>query len=266
MLSTIGRGPCVRRVYSHQTERVRVNNPEPLTDSRKNLSDLSTLSSPQSCTLLARLPLEVRLQIWTIAVGNRTYHISLLPGRLASKICQNCREEDGRCHALWHLAHPYLDECHYESSSAVLLLQTCQQVYNETIDLLYSSNVLDISDLGVLKYFSQGAPPESLSLVRHLRVHWQDHSWNSRSLRLPTPHAGFDGTWEMFWRLALSELKGLRSIEIIMCSVEDENHMPEQASHSLSYQQELSEWEFRWGPHAKNRCRLVQGKRKSVES
>lgn len=267
MSRNLRRGVCIRRVYSYRTERIRVNNPEPLSETRKDLTELSNPPAPQSCPLLARLPIEVRLQIWTYILGNKTFHIELLPGRLASQACENAWDDDEGSHAQWHhhLAHPAPKVCQSANSDVTPLLRVCQQVYNETGDLLYSANTIDVSDLGILKYFVQGAPPERLVSVRRLRVHWQDESWLPWSGIIPNGHVGFSGTWEMFWRLALAELRGLTEITIIICTCEDENYMLDRVLHRFSSQRQLLEWDLWWEPHAKTRCRLVQGKKKSVD-
>lgn len=66
----------------------------------------------------------------------------------------------------------------------------------------------------------------------------------------------------MFWRIAMVELKDLRTISIMMCCNEEENHMPNEASHLMKNQREFLEWDFLWNPHAQTRCRLVQGKKR----
>ncbi|KAL8973897.1 MAG: hypothetical protein Q9197_001854 [Variospora fuerteventurae] len=151
------------------------------------------------------------------------------------------------------------------SFSQVVLGHKCARgavkttVYREAIDLLYSSNTFDISDLGILKYFVQGVPSTKLALIRDLRVHWSKSSW---LCSMPSAHADFGGTWNMFWRIAMVELKDLRTISIMMCCDEEENHMPNEASHLLKNQREFLDWDFFWNPHAQTRCRLVQGKKR----
>lgn len=258
MSRNLRRGVCIRRVYSYRTERIRVNNPEPRGETRLNLAEPSNPPAPQSCPLLARVPFEVRLQIWAYILGNKTFHIQLLPGRLASRVCEDYSEEHHECHTQWHhrLAPFASKEEHHTYSKASSLLRVCQQVYDETCDLLYSGNIIEVSDLGILKYFLQGAPPEMIPSIRCLRVHWLDESRSPWLL---------GGTWDMFWRLALAEMRGLTTITIMMCSRDEENYMPEQASHSFNRQRELLGWDFSWEPQATTRCRLVHGRKKFVD-
>ncbi|KAI4094894.1 MAG: hypothetical protein LQ344_001939 [Seirophora lacunosa] len=259
MLGNHPRGTCIRRVYSYRNERVRVNNPQPLAKTRKSLSEISKRSYPQSCTLLSRLPYEIRLQIWVYTLGQKTFHLRLLPGRLWSRVCKGCREEDGRCHATWHFKLFHDADTSHEERGIASLLRSCQQVYHEAIDVLYSSNTFDISDLGILKYFVQGVPPKRLALIRDLRVHW---SMSLLPSSQPAPHKDFGGTWEMFWRIAMVELKGLRTVNIMLCGNDGENNVPHEASHSLNSWREFLNWEFWWDPSAKAQCRLVQGRKK----
>lgn len=263
MVGPYGRGTCLRRVYSYRNERIRVNNPQPLVDNRKSLSEPSEPSSTQTCYLLARLPYEVRIQIWTHALAKKTLHLELLPGRLGSRICEGHPERDARCHAIWHCDNCQDDSPMHERKSAVSLLQTCQQTYNETIDLLYAANTIDITDLGVMKYFVQGVPPKRLALIRDLRVHWQDLSW---SYRWPTPSSDFTGTWDMFWRIALTELKGLRTITIMICSTVLENRIPEEVSDGQHHLPKIRGWCFWWEPDMTSCCRFVRGKKEELTS
>ncbi|KAI4112230.1 MAG: hypothetical protein LQ345_006592 [Seirophora villosa] len=149
---------------------------------------------------------------------------------------------------------------HGISSSLTTLIQAMRkEVYHEAIDVLYASNTFDISDLGILKYFVQGVPPKRLALIRDLRVHWSTSLLPSSQ---PAAHKDFGGTWEMFWRIATVELKGLRTVNIMLCGHDQENNMPNEASHSLNSWREFLNWEFWWDPSAKARCRLVQGRKK----
>ncbi|KAL9006903.1 MAG: hypothetical protein Q9188_000358 [Gyalolechia gomerana] len=252
------RRTCVRRVYSYRTGGIKINNPKALAQTRKS-SESFKPSVFQSCPLLARLPLEIRSQVWRYVLGDKVFHIELRPGHLASRICSKCEERDGWCHAIWHIENTD-KEAYFERKFGVTALpRVCRQVYCETIDVLYAANIIDISDLGVLKYFIQGVPPQRLPLIQTLRVHWQDRSWFPR---WPTAHADFGGTWEMFWRVALDELTGLKKIDIMMCSADSENCMPEEATLSLSSLKEFREWDFRWEVDVKSRCRMVQGTKK----
>ncbi len=267
MSGNLRRGVCIRRVYSYRTERIRVNNPEPRSEIRKNLAVPSNPPAPQSCPLLARLPIEVRLQIWNYILANKTFHIQLQPGRLASRVCEDCSEEHQECHTQWHgrLTPPTFEVEQNTYLQVSSLLRVCQQVYDETCDLLYSGNTIEISDLGILKYFLQGAPPERIPSIRSICVHWLDESWSVWPRRVLSGPVGFGGTWEMFWRLALAEMKGLTTITIMMCTSEEENRMAEQASLSFNKQRELREWDFSWDPQATTRCRMVKGRKKSVD-
>ncbi|KAL8709058.1 MAG: hypothetical protein Q9225_007508, partial [Loekoesia sp. 1 TL-2023] len=240
-----------------------VNNPKPLAEHRKSISETLNPSDLQSCPLLAHLPWEIRSQIWRYALGDNVFHIELLPGRLGSRVCSGCIKEAGQCHGLWHFEGTEKDSCFAQKFGVTSLPQTCHQVYNETIDLLYSSNTFDISDLGILKYFVQGVPSRRLSLIRNLCVHWQDWSWYSIG---PTPHLGFAGTWNMFWRITLDEFKGLRTISIRICSAESEHPMSDEGIHPYAIEGELTEWGIWWEPYVDLRCRTILGKRKTLKN
>ena len=210
----------MRRVYSYRIERVRANNPKSLTENRKTVPEICNPIAPQSCSLLSRLPIEIRLQIWRLVLGNRVFQIQLHPGCQGSPIYVECIEGDGHCHTYLRSEDLHKDEHPRNNFSLMSLPRTCRQAHWESIDLLYSSNTFDISNFIVLKYFVQGVPRAGLSLIRSLRI-------RSRGLSgLPgacIPHSGFDCPCTMFWRVALDELKGLKTVDIMMCSADAQN-------------------------------------------
>ncbi|KAL8871844.1 MAG: hypothetical protein Q9174_002415 [Haloplaca sp. 1 TL-2023] len=196
--------------YYGSTKRdVRINNPRPLAQDRKSISQTSQPCPLQFCPLLALMPWEIRMQIWRCIVGDNIFDIRLSPGRLTSGIVST--DDVGYAHFsrelhddkwLGGLLQP-------ERLDIIPLLQTCHQVYNEAIDIVYASNTFDIPDVGTLMYFVRGVPDESLVLIRSLSVHVPElfgPSWKVGS------RSYWPGSYSMFWRSVAANLTGLRTV------------------------------------------------------
>lgn len=240
MPSLLSRETCLVDVYAKPSGETIINNPRPLEKDRKNLSQVPRPAATQSCTLLEGLPTEIRVQIWSYILANNIFHIDLLPGRLGSRICSGY---DTTGVPSWVDEHGILNmrKCRdVFCTSIIALLQTCRQVYTESIDLLYQTGTFDISDLGCLKYFVEGIRSESLVLIPELHVHWPT---NVSATILPYAHIIFSGNWEMFWRIVFAEFEGLRRLTIHLTS--PENHAwTDKALYLFMTRRDISGWTF----------------------
>lgn len=202
---------CSYLHYPFLGAKPRVNNPQPIATDRTSLTDASLSSAVRVCTLLARLPPEIRLQIWTYVIENNLYHIDLLPGRLGSRVCKGCTPSERCCSIRAWTGRPKESDCGYAEKTGIIpFLQTCRQVYNEGSNILYASGTFDISDLGTLMFFVQGVPPQRIRTIRNLRVYFHP----GYSARTPNHNSDLGGTWELFWRIAFSHLVKLQRIRI----------------------------------------------------
>jgi hypothetical protein len=92
--------------------------------------------------------------------------------------------------------------------------------YSDTIDILYSTNVFDIRNLGTLTYLSKSLPLDHFQTIRSLQISW-DMYWmvtmypgDTIRPERPAPH-DWD-TWTSFWE-RVSTMSGLRSVR---CDIE----------------------------------------------
>ncbi|KAL8690349.1 MAG: hypothetical protein Q9218_004190 [Villophora microphyllina] len=222
---------CRVEAYQKQSGQTIINNPRPLARDRERLSRPSRPTATQSCALLTGVPAEIRLRIWSYLLANNTFLIELLPGRLGSRLCYDCDTMDWQC---WELGRGG----DVASTSIVPFLHTCQQIYNEAIDLLYKTNTFEISDLSCLKYFVEGVPSQHLAMIPDLHVHWQVYV-----SRVPNSTSNWHGTWEMYWRIVFADLKGLREIAL---HLSNQNAMPpvSETFDLLTTRKDISGWTF----------------------
>lgn len=259
MSSLFSRGSCRVEIYPKQSGETIINNPKPLDKHRISLSHVPGPTAVQFCTLLKGLPTEIRLNIWSYLLANCTFHIDLLPGRLGSRICYGCDTTNIQC---WAVGQETVNirKCRdVFCTSIVPFLQTCRQIYYESIDLLYKTVTFEISDLGCLKYFVEGIRSESLALIPELHVHWQAYVG---AIVVPYSFTSSHGTWEMFWRIVFAEFKGLRDLTIHLCDPRNPGPPTDEAFNLLMTRSDISGWTFRvdrdYAAHS-----VIRGRKKS---
>lgn len=261
MPSLFSRRTCVVKVYPKQSGETIINNPRPLEKDRKNLSQVPCPAVTQSCTLLKGLPTEIRLQIWSYILANNTFHIDLLPGRLGSRICSGCNTTNIRC---WVVEHEimHMRKCRDKSCKSILpFLQTCRQVYNESIDLLYQTGTFEISDLGCLKYFVEGIRSENLAMIPELQVHWQTCVG---AIAVRPSFTSFHGSWEMFWRIVFAEFEGLRLLTIHLCNPWNHGPPTDEALSLLLKRSDISGWKF-WVDGSNASHSVIHGRKEPLK-
>lgn len=243
------RQTCVREpVYrKNPLEKVQINNPKAVAANRTSLADPFLPFAVQSCTLLARLPFEIRMQIWIYTIGNRLFHIDLLPGRLGSRPCRGRPPNASFCNRAYVVEFGRPLACDYgiaERTGIIPFLQTCRQIYTEAIDVLYSHNTFDISELATMKYLIQGVPRQRICVIQNLHVHFHAALLHPQ---WPSPTMELGGTWELFWRLTFSELVKLRSIHIFINTHPTDvgDFETRKIYHGWSRRQELCDWDIR---------------------
>ena len=151
--------------------------------------------------LFARLPLEIRQQIYFCALGKRNLYIA--KNRL--KGCIGHHED--LAHATFHFDHVL-------PSSKLSFLRTCRQIYFEASSILYTTNtfkVIGLDDRSAFLTFSQTIPQERLSSIRSVYIGClssQFYFWRQWK------------EWEPVWEVIATKMRGLQdlSIEIMMVS------------------------------------------------
>jgi hypothetical protein len=136
----------------------------------------------QTCSLLAKLPLVIRLQIYTCVLGGSTLHIIELKQRLAHINCPHYGVLDVErvCfpHGNQRATHPIWSDDQWEADwqydglfcRRLALLQTCRQVYIEAIDILYTTNTFDFSTAESFNFFARSILSKRLATTRSLSV------------------------------------------------------------------------------------------------
>lgn len=141
--------------------------PKPL---RRNLSSLTVSSSnSEKCMFLYKLPPELRLVIYSYVLGNDRFRLITIPWKVvaAPDIAGNLSMTQDHLHppssttAAHNMRFPTL---------GIGLLVSCRQIYQETIDLLYSSNTFILCDFHTLDTFAQNVLPQRLNTIRSLEI------------------------------------------------------------------------------------------------
>ncbi|KAH7342628.1 hypothetical protein BKA65DRAFT_294953 [Rhexocercosporidium sp. MPI-PUGE-AT-0058] len=182
-----------------QIDRLPITRPSspcllPHPDLQSAIPSLDYVSAAQAQAqgnLLEILPLEIRQKIWFHVLGAQTIHLWHQQDRDHDHLgCKNCmsadpRTCDGRC------ARPGDDPNHRPqlsegSGRPLSLLKTCKQIYQEAIDILYTSNTFTVSYPTTIEFLPLTLLPQRVDTIRNLRFSWD--FWG------PPPFS------ESFWR------------------------------------------------------------------
>ena len=179
--------------------------PKPLPRKRRPLSASPWgRSSNSNCSLLNRLPPEIRIEIYRYVLGDKLLHLVQGNKKISHVRCRALSETDyvRSCRPMAaNTANRMLPGS--TSNGNLALVKTCRQVYRETIDLLYATNVFDLDDPRTLFYFARTVPYQRLASITKLHVHfslscpcWYPHD-NDAYPKMKMP---FDeDTWNNFW-------------------------------------------------------------------
>jgi hypothetical protein len=196
--------PRKLRKFSKSLHKERAREaPKPLRLKRRRALSLAKTNASASvgCPLLARLPKEIRLQIWQYVLGSGGCHYHLVHGggRITHALCQSSNHENVNklpspccpssasraCCDKMLMSHICTtDESCIRQSTNVdevfeklpransTLLRTCRQIYQDAALLLYSTNIFDVDDLNTFIYWSRTILPSRLAAVRALSISW----------------------------------------------------------------------------------------------
>jgi hypothetical protein len=107
------------------------------------------------------------------------------------------------------------------------LLRSCQQIYQEAVELPYSTDIFDVDDLATLVYWPRAILPNRLAAVRNLRVNWEvfwppltktdpngsytyESACNYERVRLKHSNE----VWLEFWNTVAMKMAGLQDLRI----------------------------------------------------
>ena len=205
--------PCLQAVFLTEAyRRKRANDPKKVSRRRRRLSTSARFGSNVDCALLSRLPIELRLEIYTYVLGGNLLHIFQVPRRLAHKCChgtpskgyfRSCCPTTQRNNVRKGYGGPF-------SSANIALLQTCRQIYLEAINVLYTTNIFDIDHLQTLIYLSRSIPPQHFATISKLNVSWPV------TYDIIPYHRQIDSIndWERFCHVVATKMPGLRHLKV----------------------------------------------------
>lgn len=192
------RGGFGENIEQTQEER-KTNAPRRLPEQRPRALTLTCAflaenqpTQTQTCNqsqsvLFGRLAKEVRQLIWTEVLGGHFLHIARAPKRLLAIRCAEGSEvklETGR-HGCWGVTsrrrelgytpgfyHLPIFQHPAKPASLLPLLQTCRQIYLESISIPYTENIFDINHIDTLLYLQQSILPRRLAQIRAVNLAW----------------------------------------------------------------------------------------------
>lgn len=173
------------------------------------------------CPLYAQLPTEIRRIIWIEALGSRVLHIVRAKKRLLAIECAENFEGIGldletSHHGCWGLSGWPGKTGFYDSqrtnhparpANLLPLLQTCRRIYQETIPILYETNIFDMNHVDTLAYLRRSVLPQRLDQIRKVNFTCCFRHWPS----YPPPYD--EGTWNVFCD-SLARLASLEELTV----------------------------------------------------
>ncbi|KAL9008709.1 MAG: hypothetical protein Q9173_006189 [Seirophora scorigena] len=186
------------------------------------------VSKPQESALLSRLPPEIRLQIWHEVVGGNLFHITITHSRphQTALRCYLCRafsrdltppknrtpsSEDGYPRCQGSQQEPCFFLGPDEPFSALSLLLSCRQIYNEAVHMLYMANAFNIDNLGILQLVIKTIGPRigSISNIHVSTAMWRIHRQDITRLS----DEAFS-EWKEYWQLLAERASGLKHLRL----------------------------------------------------
>ena len=154
-------------------------------------------------SMLMRLPMELRQEIYGYVLGREENVLILLPFKVRAvpathPIAVHGDHLNAESNQLWITDEAW--RLFWPNRTAIL--RTCRQVYNEAIDLSYTGNNFVCESLDILSRFKSSIPPHRhLNTVRRLRV----------SLRSPDRYS--PEHYERHWA-SIIQMHGLRYLDV----------------------------------------------------
>ena len=178
---------------------------------RRQLSSLAIHGSMnQSCMLLQRLPLELRLIIFSHVIGNDQFRIITIPWKLVAAPDIEGNVSMTRDHISSFFGRSPNQRRGFSSGNA--LLQTCRQIYQEAIDVLYATNTFVFLDFPTFETFAKTILPARLNAIRSLQFRYSP----TKSIGYQhecTGHYDLPSELDSIWELVLS-MKGLQHLDL----------------------------------------------------
>ncbi|KFY00842.1 hypothetical protein O988_03081 [Pseudogymnoascus sp. VKM F-3808] len=184
------------------------------------------IAHPQEVSPIFLLPTELRLQIYTLVLGNHNIHLGLekqdenrLSPYLRHYYCKYGQQDlfIDIGHDCWF---PRGGRPKDPVQKILSLLLTCRLVYSEAIDLLYSANTFQLESFHLFKHLHTLVLPQRLQAMQRLEfsVHFNKFPLAPNEIEVNGPSQA------MVWKTLL-EMKGLREVHLHLHAAETRNLM-----------------------------------------
>ena len=195
---------------------------------------LSTIENEQrtddqlDCAFLAKLPLDVRMIVYEMVLGNMVFHLSASsqrtrifhyvckhPGRLNDDVHEPCHELSTTRPS----SAPREDRPH--ATGLLALLVTCRKIYSETVGTLYSANTFEFTqNFAAFRFLKVMIPPQRLQNIRHFRI----RGW--RLARHPGMNRLARRDWSDLFAFFTNDMTGLQSLHLQLAMLQPmEDHI-----------------------------------------
>ncbi|KAL8730642.1 MAG: hypothetical protein Q9166_003955 [cf. Caloplaca sp. 2 TL-2023] len=175
---------------------------------KRNISQVLLSPSPKPLPPLFRLPLELRLVIYKLVLGGNRFNLKHVPKHvvLGKRLYMEAVHVRGGTMCKQQL--DWKMQLHHLS-----LALTCRQLYQETIDLLYSYNTFVIDDPHVLVNFATFClQPQRLHAIKNLELTWKQ----PQPIHYHVIDDPYDKTaWEESWTVITTRLR-LVSLKVFL--------------------------------------------------
>ncbi|KAL8903297.1 MAG: hypothetical protein Q9171_007450 [Xanthocarpia ochracea] len=195
---------CSYKDHGHRKERRARNKklkerPSQLPQRKRNLSELSLVSSTNAIAPFLRLPPELRLVIYDLVMGNNRFELAHVPKHIVLQTRLELEVVQVRSGAMVKRVLNWNKQLYHLS-----LPLTCRQIYRESIDLLYSSNTFAFDDPHVLVNLATFClPPQRLHAIRNLELTWRQPDIDHNPMFDPE----YDKiAWEECWTVITNKL------------------------------------------------------------
>ena len=190
------------------------NAPKPLPEHRPRSLSLLSIPRPLSpCHFLAKLPLEIREEIYKYVVGGNLVHIVRKGDKLAHVRCAFDRPWDlfRECRrAAARTCYDDVPTLAFTANGNVALLRTCRQIYTEAVNIMYKHNSFDFDHQDLFLFFSRSILPQRLAQIRRLELNLdiinikKSFPWIE-----PAPNS-----WSLMWSVIGKHMPGLRHLSV----------------------------------------------------
>ena len=199
--------PLAATARADAENRSAAQHAESNTHERSATDNLDDARIGQGCPLYDILPLELRQEIYAYVLGRDMFRLISVPWKVttAADIFGNVSMTQ---------AHFDPKRAKSKQSRGIALLQTCRQIYNESVDLLYSTNTFVVHDFATMTTFAKSIPVHHFNTIRSLRICY------SPTTSIPYKHprtAQYDlptgEGWDEFWEM-IASMKSLRDLDV----------------------------------------------------